>query len=296
MNVGVYLPNTAGADVAAHARHAEEVGLESVWTGDHLIPVRPLLDSTLVLATAAAATSRIRIGFGVMILALRPVAWTAKQVATLQQLSGDRVLLGVGTGGKAHGDAAWRAVGVPHAERGRRTDAALAALPGLVAGKPTTVDGEEITLAPGATMPPVLVAGGPAALRRVARYGDSWYPAFSSPARIAVVARQLAELADGYGRPAPGMTVGVSVGLGDLPASVIDGQVRGLTGYGMTDEEARRALITGSPAQAAERLAELVDAGADRIIGMPFTGDRFRQAELLAETARLVPTGVYERG
>ncbi|WP_267592796.1 LLM class flavin-dependent oxidoreductase [Carbonactinospora thermoautotrophica] len=157
----MYLPpfgvDGAGS-IASHVRHAEEAGLESVWVGDHLIPVRPILDSTLVLATAAAATEQL--GFGVLILALRPVAWAAKQVATLQHLSGDRVLLGVGAGGDVRRDAAWRAVGVPYRERGKRTDAALEVLPSLVEGEPTVVDGEEVTLAPEATMPPVLIGGG----------------------------------------------------------------------------------------------------------------------------------------
>ncbi|MGH8986286.1 MAG: LLM class flavin-dependent oxidoreductase [Acidimicrobiia bacterium] len=152
VKVGVYLPQFSAdgfGSIASHARHAEEVGLESVWVGDHLIPVSPILDSTLVAATAAGVTERVEVGFGVLILALRPVAWAAKQVATLQHLSGDRVLLGVGSGGDVHGDAGWRAVGVPYHERGRRTDAALDVLPSLVTGQPTVVDGEEVTLSPG---------------------------------------------------------------------------------------------------------------------------------------------------
>lgn len=80
----------------------------------------------------------------------------------------------------------------------------------------------------------------------------------------------------------------MSLGLGDLPTSLLDAQVRSLTEYGMTEDEARQALVTGSSAQAAERFAELAEAGATRIIGMPFTEDRFRQSELLAEAARLV--------
>jgi alkanesulfonate monooxygenase SsuD/methylene tetrahydromethanopterin reductase-like flavin-dependent oxidoreductase (luciferase family) len=54
--VGITLPAYGEDDRAltTHARHAEEVGLESVWIGDHLIPIQPYLDSTLVLATAAA--------------------------------------------------------------------------------------------------------------------------------------------------------------------------------------------------------------------------------------------------
>ncbi|MDX3102042.1 LLM class flavin-dependent oxidoreductase [Nonomuraea angiospora] len=289
LKVGVNLPSfgvdeTAG--VREHARHAEELGLESIWVGDHLIPVRPFLDSTIVLATAAAVTERVKIGFGVMVLALRPVAWAAKQIASLQHLSGGRVLLGVGSGGSVHGDAAWRAVGIPYAERAQRTDAALEILPSLVEGKPTNVNGEVITLSPGATMPPVLIGAGP--MRRAARFADEWYPAFSTPAEIAEQTRQLAGLAAEYGRPAPRVTIGLSIGLGDLPASVIDAQARSLMEYGMTEEEARGGLVTGPPAAAAEQLAALAEVGVHRVIAMPFPADRLRQSELLAETNRLL--------
>ena len=99
-----------------------------------MIASAPILDSTVVLATAAAVTGRVKIGFGVMLLALRPVAWAAKQISTLQYVSGERVLLGVGTGNPAHGDTGWRAAGRQLRRPGRRTDDALAVLPDLVAG------------------------------------------------------------------------------------------------------------------------------------------------------------------
>ena len=274
MNVGMMLP--ADTHPGAFAKHAEDVGLESVWTGDHLIALAPKLDSTLLLATAAAATTRLRLGFGVLILALRPTAWAAKQVATLQLLSGDRVVLGIGTGGAVHGDAGWRAAGVPFAERGPRTDAALALLPDLVAGRPTPIDGDTATLAPGATMPPVLIGGGPVALRRAARFGHGWYPAFLSPADLAAAVQDF----DGP------VTAQVAMALGDVPEAVVDAQVRALSGYGMTEENARATLLTGGPAQAADRLAALRDAGAERVVGLPFGGDHHQQAELLAEAAR----------
>ena len=272
--VGITLP--ADENPGAFARHAEDVGLESVWTGDHLVALAPKLDSTLLLATAAATTTRLRLGFGVLILALRPVAWAAKQVATLQRLSGDRVLLGIGTGGVVHGDTGWVAAGVPFAERGARTDAALEVLPRLVSGQPTNLRGREVQLAPGATMPPVLIGGGPAALRRAAKFGHGWYPAFLSPAQLAAAVQDFA---------GP-VTAQVGMALGDVPAAALDAQVRALTGYGMTEEDARQSLLTGGPAQAAERLAELRAAGADRVVGLPFSGDHHRQAELLAEAAR----------
>jgi alkanesulfonate monooxygenase SsuD/methylene tetrahydromethanopterin reductase-like flavin-dependent oxidoreductase (luciferase family) len=284
MNVGIMLP--ASGSPGAFAKHAEEVGLESVWTGDHLISIGPKLDSTLLLAQAAATTTRLRLGFGVLILALRPVAWAAKQIATLQNLSDDRVVLGVGTGGIVHGDAAWRAIGEPFAERTPRTYAALAVLPDLVAGRPTTVDGEKVTLAPGATMPPVLIGGGPAAMRRAARHGYGWYPAFLPPASFAEAVREFAERAGGK----PAVTAQVAMALGDLPAEQIDAQVRMLTGYGMTEEQARQGMLMGGREQAAEHLAALFTAGANRVVGLPMGDDNHHQAELLAAATRQATT------
>ncbi len=118
LQVSVIVPHAmrfAAADLAAVARQVEDVGLDGVFVGDQLAATVPLAESTLVLATAAAATARIHVGFGVMVLALRHPAWAAKQVATLQQLSGGRVILGVGLGGAMHGTAAWDAVACPTA-------------------------------------------------------------------------------------------------------------------------------------------------------------------------------------
>ena len=103
MELGVILPTMSRrdgrpGDIPAAARQAEERGFESVWSVDQLVAGTgvPVLDSLTVLAAAAAVTQRVKLGVGVLIVPLRPVAWTAKQVATLQYLSGDRVLLGTG--------------------------------------------------------------------------------------------------------------------------------------------------------------------------------------------------------
>jgi alkanesulfonate monooxygenase SsuD/methylene tetrahydromethanopterin reductase-like flavin-dependent oxidoreductase (luciferase family) len=77
-------------ELSAFARQVEDAGLDGVFTGDHLAAAAPLAESTLTLAVTAAATTRIQVGFGVMVLALRHPAWAAKQVATLQQLSRNR--------------------------------------------------------------------------------------------------------------------------------------------------------------------------------------------------------------
>ena len=140
-----------------------------------------------------------------MLLALRTPAWAAKQISTLQHVSGNRIALGVGTGNPAHGDIGWRAAGMSFADRGRRTDESLQVLPALVTGQPAVLgDGLEVTLSPGAPMPPVLIAGnGERAMRRAAAYGDGWISVGLRPEEVASSLSALGELAAGYGRPMP---------------------------------------------------------------------------------------------
>lgn len=254
IEIGVILPTSTPdptqpilGDVQASARFAEEVGLDSVWSSDHLIASAPILDSTVVVAAAAAVTRHITVGFNVMLLALRPVAWAAKQISTLQYVSGNRLVLGIGTGNPAHGDVGWRAAGMSYADRGARTDAALAVLPSLVTGKPTVLgDGLEVTLAPGSAMPPVMVAGnGRAALRRAARYGDGWASIGLSPETIA---ERLAEIE----RP-------------ELRATVVAPEV------------------DPDPARTAARLATYEEAGVERVILAPSGTDWRRDYEFAAK-------------
>lgn len=260
IEIGVILPTSTPdpaqpilGDVGASARFAEEAGLDSVWSTDHLIAGAPILDATIVLAAAAGATRRIRLGFGVMLLALRPVAWAAKQIASLQHVSGDRLVLGVGTGNPAHGDIGWRAAGVPYRDRGRRTDEALLVLPDLVTGRPVKLaEDVEVTLAPAAPMPPIVVAGnGDRALQRAATYGDGWAAIGISPAEMATYSGTLATLAAQYGRPRPAITV---VG----------------------------PQIDTDPARAAAQVAGYAEAGAERVIVTPTGPDWHRDYEFAA--------------
>ncbi|MEU1205645.1 LLM class flavin-dependent oxidoreductase [Nocardia sp. NPDC005825] len=216
IRIGVFLP-TSGThstgsgprEVRESARVAEAADLESLWATDHLVASQPMLDSTVALSTAAAVTDRIRIGFGAMLVAMRPVAWAAKEIGTLQQVSEGRLLLGIGTGNPAHGDIGWRAAGVPFAERGVRTDRALAVLPGLISGARTALDeGLEVALAPGASVPPILVAGNSSrARRRAATYGDAWMPINPGLDDLPGLLTELKDLAAQHGRLTPAVTV-----------------------------------------------------------------------------------------
>jgi alkanesulfonate monooxygenase SsuD/methylene tetrahydromethanopterin reductase-like flavin-dependent oxidoreductase (luciferase family) len=301
---GVILPSMSErpdgeiGDVAATARHAEDLGLESVWVVDQLVAGSgtPLLDSVVALTTAAAATSRVRLGFGVMVLPLHPVAWAAKQVASLQMVSGDRVILGVGVGGDRHGSS-WAAAGVPRRERGRRLDAALRVLPDLIAGKdvrlgdPDSTDGPTIRLAPAATVPPIVVGGNSeAAIARAVEHGDGWFPLPGPPAALADGAARLAELAEARGRRPPAITTSVLIVMADDPTVPDhDGLVRMLTDpagpFGMPAELVPQILVTGRTTEVAARLADYAAAGAERLVASFATGDWRRQADLLAEAA-----------
>jgi alkanesulfonate monooxygenase SsuD/methylene tetrahydromethanopterin reductase-like flavin-dependent oxidoreductase (luciferase family) len=298
--VGVILPTmserrTPIADIVSAARHAEDLGFESAWVVDQLIAGTgvPFIDSTVALSAAAGATSRIRLGYGVMILPLRPVVWAAKQVASLQVVSGDRVLLGVGVGGDRH-DLSWEAVGVSRRERRRRTDAALGVLADLIAGKAVDVDNATIQLAPGVAVPPIIVGGmAEAALARAVRYADGWYALPVPPPQLGEAVDRLAELAAGLGRPAPPVTASVMPAIdGDPTVPDRDGLVRRLCDpdgiFGIPAEAVSEMIVTGGPAALAARMDALRAVGAERVVVSFAAGEFDRQADLLAEATALL--------
>src|SRR5882757_7888943 len=260
-------PGTEPMDVVRIARHVEQLGLESVWvadlqTGDGKVPS---LEAVTTVAAIAGATERIGLGFGTLVLPLRPVPLLAAQLATLQHLSGDRLLLGIGVGGFPD-TPFWQALGVLGRERGRRTDDTLRLLPSLLAGKPTTVDGVELTMLPAATMPPVLVGGNSdAAIRRTVAHGDGWMPSLISPELLATRVPLLAV----EGRPRPSVTVGghMFVGSGSAVEAQRAAFVRLLVDlHGLPEAEAERVPMPGTSRSAiADHFAAYAAAGADRI-------------------------------
>jgi alkanesulfonate monooxygenase SsuD/methylene tetrahydromethanopterin reductase-like flavin-dependent oxidoreductase (luciferase family) len=300
LQLGVFLPTMTAPgesprDITADARLAEAVGLESVWAVDQLVAGTgaPFLDSVVALTAAAAVTDHIRIGFGVMIVPLRPPAWIAKQLASLQVLSDHRVLFGAGAGGDRH-DRSWDAVGVPRRERGRRTDETLAVLPSLVAGEVATLaGGAAVQLAPGAPMPPVLIGGmSDAALRRTIEHDAGWFLLPVPPDAVADAHRRAAAAAVERGRATPTLTTGLLIALDDDPDLPDDATVRArLTDpdgvFGMPPEAVDEMLVRGSTADVATRLRALRAAGADRVVASIAAGDWARQTALFAEAGAL---------
>jgi len=189
VNIGVLAdPDT----MVRVARTAEEAGWESIWTGEHVVvadprrppsPVTPgthFVDQVASLSFLAAHTSTIRLGTGIVILPQRNPVVLAKELASVDVLSGGRLEAGFGVG---YVPAEFEAVGVPFAERGARADEYLDAMRALWRGDPTfdgrftSWAGVEASPRPATPNgPPVHVGGGvPATWRRVVRRAHGWY-------------------------------------------------------------------------------------------------------------------------
>lgn len=208
-NVG---PCTRPEGLARVAERAEDLGFESLWVSEHLVladprrppspmdPDEPILEPVTALAYVAARTSRLRLGTGVVVVPLRNPLVLAKELATLDVLSGGRLLFGVGTG---YVEAEFRALGVPSADRGARTDDHLQAILAVWTQEHPAYHGrfcsfEQIRSLPRPVQgphPPVIVGGASeAALRRAARLGDGWYGWGLDPSATARALERLEEV------------------------------------------------------------------------------------------------------
>jgi alkanesulfonate monooxygenase SsuD/methylene tetrahydromethanopterin reductase-like flavin-dependent oxidoreductase (luciferase family) len=300
VRVGVLLPAHAAnpgavlGDIGRAARHAEDVGLDGVWAGDHLTTGHPLVESTVALACAAAVTTRVTVGYGVMLLGLRHPAWAAKQIASLQYVSGNRLLLGVGLGGVGSPNE-WEAAGVPSRGRGRRTDLMLAALPGLLSGRPTVLESEPgrptVALQPPVPLPEIWIGGASdAALSRAVAYGQGWLAVLQSPDQLAREATRLRALAEARGRPTPALGLVVFAALTERAARDPAAPVAGFltSAYGLSTAQAAAVSVGGAPEQAAERLSGYLAAGVSTLMVVPLGADVLTQYDLLAQSRSIL--------
>lgn len=201
---GINMGACADPAVAANvARAAEDAGFDSVWTGEHVVlpdpqappspapPGTPFLDPAVALTWVAAHTARIRLATGIVILPQRNPAVLAKEIASLDVLSGGRAVLGVGAG---YLESEFRALGIPFERRGPRADAYLDALHALwTEEKPSFeseffsfagIDAHPRPLQPGGV--PIAVGGtSPGACRRAISRGNGWYGFLLDPGATA---------------------------------------------------------------------------------------------------------------
>jgi alkanesulfonate monooxygenase SsuD/methylene tetrahydromethanopterin reductase-like flavin-dependent oxidoreductase (luciferase family) len=277
--------------VTEAARLAEELGFSSVWTGDHLACPSPVLDAPTALMAAGAVTSRVKVGLSVMLLGIRPLAWTAKQLATIQAISGGRLRLGVGIGGEFPQE--YEAAGFSTKQRGALLDAALERLPNVMNGIPQ--DAIRV-IEPVLGMPPLLVGGrSDAAIRRAARFADRWLPMWVSPETLARRAASLEEHAEELGRPTPKLSALILFNVDgdrDYGREQSEGHLRGQ--YGMTLDRVERWTALGDTGAVAELIASYEAVGVDEFVFMPLGTEPLTQYERLAEAIALLGGAVTD--
>jgi probable F420-dependent oxidoreductase len=238
-------------ELVTAVRAAETAGFDSVWAGEHIVlpdpqvppspmgPQDPALDSLLALTWAAAHTTTIRLATGIVILPQRNPLVLAKEVATLDVLSGGRVMLGVGAG---YLEPEFQAIGANFAERGAVTDEYIDALHALWYEEHPEYHGRFVDFAGVDAHPrprqqpiPLVVAGhSPPAYRRAVGRAHGWYGYWLTPDDAAASIAGLRAAADRVQRPAA---------LGELEISVTP-----------------RGHLTP------ERAAAFADAGVDRLV------------------------------
>jgi probable F420-dependent oxidoreductase len=211
VRLGLHLPQfripVAAAAITSVAQAAERAELDDLWVSDHLIlapgstrPPAVFHDALTVLTWAGAVTERIGLGTSVLVAPYRHPVVLAKALASLDALSGGRVIAGLASGWL---EPEFAALGVPFAERGRRTDEAIAVCRALWSGATEyATDGRTTTgvaIAPlpaRAGGPPIWIGGnGEAGIRRAVQSGDGWHTTISDPVlldeRMAVVTKTL---------------------------------------------------------------------------------------------------------
>ena len=219
MQIGIHLPHAgeqATPDgIRRAAQRAEDLGLSDVWVSEHIIvpsatfPRSPLFyDPVLSLTWAAAATTRVRLGTSVLVLPMRHPLPLAKELATLQNFSGGRLILGAGVGWL---EAEFAALGVPFRERGRRLDEGVALMRAVWTQDPVTFRGnyipaevEAMTMRPLPEKPIPIWFGARSepAYKRTVRIGDGWHGAQLTPAAAAPIVARLRR-----DRPEPEFTI-----------------------------------------------------------------------------------------
>jgi alkanesulfonate monooxygenase SsuD/methylene tetrahydromethanopterin reductase-like flavin-dependent oxidoreductase (luciferase family) len=270
MQLGLGLPISDPRPLLDWARRGESSGFDTLALLDRLTYDNP--EPLVALSVLAGATTRIRLQTEVLLGPLRGTALLAKQVATLDVMSGGRFTLGIGIGGREDDHAA---AGTPVTARGRLLEAQLTDLRRIWRGEPYP----ESAIGPrpvAASGPPILIgAFAPAALRRVARHGDG----FLCAAPLAWAGKLISTVQDDWiafgrgGRPRIVGQVNVGLGVASAPARAAISAYYGRDDWG-TPISDRYELI--------DTVAAYRDLGADELVLYCYADDPSQVDDLAA--------------
>lgn len=279
VKLGVSLPQfqhfVPGVDVVSAARAMEEIGYDSLWVFERvLVPedqsgphglyqvpglpwpdrYRGVTDALVTLSMAAAVTSRIALGTGVLVVPLHLPMRLARQLATLDAASGGRLIAGLGAGWSIDEFAATGAV--PMRERGRALDDFLDIAAEVWGPNPVSfrtgrfaAGPADIGPKPARRIPVLLGAASDRALTRVARRADGWLASGVAPAQVAQKLALIRRTAEEAGRDPASISCTVQIGTLDVTESPVR----------------PRPPYVGSVAQLVDDVAALAEAGADHV-------------------------------
>jgi probable F420-dependent oxidoreductase len=232
-----YLEGATGAGIVETARVAERLRFASVWTTDHVLmprahagPYAFIYEALTTLGYVAAATERVQVGISVIVVPQRHPVVLAKELATLDALSSGRVIAGVGAGW-CEGEFAFLGAADRFHRRGAVLDEAMRLMRALWTDPGAPFEGRffqyrDVAFGPLPVQPsgpPFWVGGSsPAAQRRTARLAEAWHPVGMEATTFAAQAPTVLAEAEAAGRPAPALTVRLTIAL-DEPAERVSG-------------------------------------------------------------------------
>ena len=260
-------------DIAAAARHIEELGFDIVSAGEHVMFHGPIGNTFITLSVAAGATEHIKLMSTIVLLPLYPAALAAKMGAALDNASGGRYMFGIGVGGEFPRE--FEACGVPVKERGPRASEALQVIRKLWSEENVSFQGRfntlnEITLNPMPIQkptPPIWVAGRQdGAMRRAALHSDGWLPYMYTPEMLKDSVATISDLRTENNLPVDNFSHGVFIFTAvhedrdtarEMAAKQLGKQ------YAQNfDNLVNKYTLIGTPEDCRKRLREYIDAGA----------------------------------
>jgi len=262
--------------ICNYAELAEAVGLDSIWLSDHIVTRNPTLDISCLFAMIAGRTKRLKMGPSVLTLPARHPVHVAKTYATLDDISGGRMIMAVGSGSDIRDLAA---SGIPPAERGKRLDEGIAILRRLWTESHVTHHGQfyhfdDVTIEPKPRKGSLDIwIGGKsdAILKRVVRLGDGWFPALTSPDEFKRDMDKLIAFGEEAGRKVNPRESGVLL-LTHIEKdrnAAWEKVAPFLRGLNMPPEEVAARCIVGPPEECVERLQGFVEAGCVKFVLRP---------------------------
>ena len=288
MKIGYSLSNNQGMEdvrgVIDLAVRAEQLGFDSVWASEHVFNVsyvydrigtKPYYEPLTILTYVASMTTTIGLGTSVLVLPYHNPIRLAKVAATLDVLSGGRVMLGVG-GGVIEEEL--EAMGSPYAERGAISDESLDIMIELWTKEDPSFDGKYHQFSGMKFTPkpvqkphiPIIIGGtSRAAIRRAARVGTVWHPTAMAPEPLAESIDYLKEQAVKAGRDPSGIKVSISAAMGNT---------HNHNRYSLGDE----------PEEIIERSLKYAEMGLERLVISPNTRDQDQLQPIMEMLAEVV--------